>query len=116
MVVGYHIVFCAYGFWLPNDPRGSWSDFVGSWNLFRFGRTTPIDDVRSNARAPHDHATARGSQRSTEIPAGKFHGRPGTRSRTRVCEVLSEIPASPSGHAPSCRTTCTWSSVNRPFQ
>src|SRR4051812_39201122 len=31
MIVGYHVIFSAYGFWLPNDPRGSWSDFVGSW-------------------------------------------------------------------------------------
>jgi REP element-mobilizing transposase RayT len=27
-----------YGFWLPNDPRGSWCDFVGRWELVRFGR------------------------------------------------------------------------------
>jgi REP element-mobilizing transposase RayT len=27
-----------YVFWLPNDPRGSWSDFVGHWELARFGR------------------------------------------------------------------------------
>jgi len=27
-----------YGFWLPNDPRGSWSDFVASWELARFGK------------------------------------------------------------------------------
>jgi REP element-mobilizing transposase RayT len=38
MIRGYHIIFGAYGFWLPNDPRGSWSDFVGSWDLFRYGR------------------------------------------------------------------------------
>ena len=31
MILGFHVVFGAYGFWLPNDPRGSWSDFVGSW-------------------------------------------------------------------------------------
>jgi len=23
-IIAYHIVFGAYGFWLPNDPRGSW--------------------------------------------------------------------------------------------
>src|SRR4051812_43899841 len=33
MIVGYHVIFSTYGFWLPNDPRGSWSDFVGSWEL-----------------------------------------------------------------------------------
>ena len=37
MVIAYHCIFSAYGFWLPNDPRGSWSDFVGRWELIRFG-------------------------------------------------------------------------------
>ena len=27
-----HVIITAYGFWLPNDPRGSWSDFVGAWD------------------------------------------------------------------------------------
>lgn len=40
MVHGYHAIFAAYGFWLPNDPRGSWSAFVASWELVRFGRAT----------------------------------------------------------------------------
>ena len=25
MVVGYHLIWTAYGWWLPNDPRGSTS-------------------------------------------------------------------------------------------
>lgn len=25
MVIGYHLIFTAYGWWLPNDPRGSTS-------------------------------------------------------------------------------------------
>jgi REP-associated tyrosine transposase len=40
MIHGYHVVFGTYGFWLPNDPRGSWSDFVGAWELVRFGKST----------------------------------------------------------------------------
>ncbi len=40
MIHAYHVIWGAYGFWLPNDPRGSWSEFVGSWELARFGRTT----------------------------------------------------------------------------
>lgn len=35
MIHGYHLIWGAYGFWLPNDPRGSWSDFVYSWELER---------------------------------------------------------------------------------
>ena len=40
MIHGYHVIWGTYGFWLPNDPRGSWSDFVYSWELARFGEST----------------------------------------------------------------------------
>ena len=40
MVHAYHVIRGTYGFWLPNDPRGSWSDFVASWELARFGKAT----------------------------------------------------------------------------
>ena len=40
MIHGYHVIMPCYGFWLPNDPRGSWSDFVGEWELAKFGRST----------------------------------------------------------------------------
>ena len=40
MIHGHHVIMGLYGFWLPNDPRGSWSAFVGAWELLRFGRTT----------------------------------------------------------------------------
>ncbi len=26
MVHGYHVIIGAYGYWLPNNPRGSWSE------------------------------------------------------------------------------------------
>jgi len=54
MVIAYHIVFSTYGFWLPNDPRGSWSDFVGAWELVRFGKATKVNTTRSVAAATHD--------------------------------------------------------------
>lgn len=40
MIHGYHVIIPHYGFWLPNDPRGSWSNMVGSWELTLFGKTT----------------------------------------------------------------------------
>src|SRR5713226_3074024 len=42
MVHAYHVIWGTYGFWLPNDPRGSWSDFVASWELARFGKATKL--------------------------------------------------------------------------
>lgn len=56
MVLGYHLILTAYGFWLPNEPRGSWSDFVRSWALLKFGPATKTTDRRSVARKPHDRA------------------------------------------------------------
>ena len=59
----FHLIISAYGFWLPNDPRGSWSDFVGSWELYKFGPATKTTETRSLAHDPHDVALRRGSAR-----------------------------------------------------
>jgi REP element-mobilizing transposase RayT len=40
MIHAYHVIWGAHGFWLPNDPQGSWSEFVASWELARFGPAT----------------------------------------------------------------------------
>jgi hypothetical protein len=39
-VIGFHVVGCTYGFWLPNEERGSCSDFVRSEALTKFGPAT----------------------------------------------------------------------------
>jgi REP element-mobilizing transposase RayT len=74
MVFGYHVIFGAYGFWLPNDPRGSWSDFVGSWELFRYGAATTIRETRSLANAEHDVAKRLTAKRSLMYPPVQFSG------------------------------------------
>lgn len=54
MVIAYHVIIANYGFWLPNDQRGSWSEFVRSWELFLAGgRATKVDARRSVADRPH---------------------------------------------------------------
>jgi REP element-mobilizing transposase RayT len=37
LVIGYHLVWTAYGCWLPNDPRGSGSTVVHSEGLAELG-------------------------------------------------------------------------------
>ena len=49
MVLAYHLILSAYGFWLPNDQRGSWSEFVRAYELARFGPATKTDVRRSVA-------------------------------------------------------------------
>lgn len=70
-----HVIFGAFGFWLPNDPRGSWSDFVGAWELFRYGgRATKTIETRSLAGRQHDHSKRIGAKLLLKRPAVKFSG------------------------------------------
>src|SRR5262249_24105718 len=72
MVLGYHVIFGAYGFWLPNDPRGSLSEFVGSWELFRYGAATTTTRRESLAREPHDRARRLAAKQAMQRPAVQF--------------------------------------------
>ena len=75
MVIGSHVIFSTYGFWLPNDPRGSWSEFVGAWELFRAGgRATKTTERRSLAYDPHDHARRLATKQALQRPPVKFTG------------------------------------------
>jgi REP element-mobilizing transposase RayT len=74
MVIGYHLIITAYGFWLPNDPRGSWSDFVGAWELFRFGRATKTDCRQSVASKPHNQHTRLAAKKALKYPEVHFMG------------------------------------------
>jgi REP element-mobilizing transposase RayT len=56
MIIAFHSILTAYGFWLPNEPRGSWSDFVASWELRKFGPATKVTTRRSIAAKPFDRA------------------------------------------------------------
>jgi REP element-mobilizing transposase RayT len=48
-----------YGFWLPNDPRGSWSDFVRKWEIARFGKPLKSTDRRSLGQLSEQELAAR---------------------------------------------------------
>ena len=74
MILAYHSVFSAYGFWLPNDPRGSWSDFVRSWDLVRFGKATKVAVGHSVARVEHNIAERLRAKRSLRYPPVAFTG------------------------------------------
>jgi REP element-mobilizing transposase RayT len=73
--LAYHIIFGTYGFWLPNDPRGSWSIYVGSRELHRFGDATKIESRRSVAGSKHDHAIRQAAKRSLRYPPVLLTGR-----------------------------------------
>ena len=75
-VVAYHIVFGCYGFWLPNDPRGSGSRYVASGALYRAGgKATRVEDRRrSRAGRPHDAADRERAKAALSRPAVRFEG------------------------------------------
>jgi hypothetical protein len=55
MVVGYHLIWTAYGWWLPNDPRGSSSHEIrverianlGEHHYGRKAQQPPSKEIRS---------------------------------------------------------------------
>lgn len=73
-MVGVHLIVGAYGFWLPNDPRGSWSTFVGSRELLRYGAATKVATTRSVAGRSHDRALRLAAKGALKRPAVKFDG------------------------------------------
>ncbi len=59
MIHAYHATFGTYGSWLPNDPRGSASRFVGSRKIFGIGgradlsKRTKYDKLLSPEQRKH---------------------------------------------------------------
>jgi REP element-mobilizing transposase RayT len=77
VIVGYHLIMTTYGFWLPNDPRGSWSEFVGAWELFQVGGKATKEKVtarRSYAADPHDREKRLATKNELLYPAVRFDG------------------------------------------
>ncbi len=73
--LAYHVIFGTYGFWLPNDPRGSWSKYVASWELLRFGRATEVQTGRSLASVPHDQERRQAAKLALKYPPVQLSGR-----------------------------------------
>jgi REP element-mobilizing transposase RayT len=74
MVHGYHVIMGLYGFWLPNDPRGSWSEFVGAWELLRFGQTTRRHD-RTAYITPEERRQREAAKAALKYPPVELTGR-----------------------------------------
>jgi REP element-mobilizing transposase RayT len=74
MILGYHLIISNYGFWLPNDPRGSNSDFVRSPDLLRYGKATKVTTRRSVAGKPHDAALRRAAKSALKHSPVSFTG------------------------------------------
>ena len=70
----YHAIITAYGFWLPNDPRGSWSDWIRQWELLPWGDATKVTTRRSLASRPHDQQLRQQAKTALRFPPVLFTG------------------------------------------
>ena len=73
--MAFHVTFGAYGFWLPNDPRGSWSDYVFAPRLRRFGPATKVHIRQSVAHVEHDYPERMAAKKALKYPAVVFNDR-----------------------------------------
>lgn len=69
MIHGYHVILPCYGCWLPNDPRGSWTDFVASWEIAKFGQTTrALQQRKLTQLSAEEKAQRDAAQRALKYP------------------------------------------------
>jgi REP element-mobilizing transposase RayT len=65
-----------YGFWLPNDPRGSWSDFVRKWEIVQYGKQTRTMDRKSKSELTESEVqNQKASREALEYPSVSIDGR-----------------------------------------
>jgi REP element-mobilizing transposase RayT len=74
MILAHHSIFSMYGFWLPNDPRGSGSDYIAVWELFRYGHATKVDTRHSVAADPHDGTLRQAAKLALRHPPVQITG------------------------------------------
>ena len=74
VLLASHIIFTAYGFWLPNDRRGSWSTLVRSPIRAQSGDATKVDHTHSVATRPHDRSQRFVAKAALARPPVRFTG------------------------------------------
>jgi REP element-mobilizing transposase RayT len=74
MPLAHHSIFSMYGFWLPNDPRGSGSDYIAVWELYRYGKATKTLSRQSAAAIEHDRAARLAAKQSLRNPPVEIDG------------------------------------------
>ena len=74
MILAHHLIYSAYGFWLPNDPRGSESSYVRNELLREFGPATKVHEHEFVAHKPHDRAKRLAAKAALEYAPVRFTG------------------------------------------
>ncbi|MCG8450196.1 MAG: transposase [Pirellulales bacterium] len=75
-MLGMHLTFSTYGFWPPNDPRGSGSSTVRAQHLYKVGGTaTKVRIRRSVASRPHDRQLVKRIKAELKFPPVTLTGK-----------------------------------------
>jgi REP element-mobilizing transposase RayT len=75
MILGWHLIFSVYGFWLPNDERGSGSTRVRAKHIYdAAGEATKVYTTHSVAGRPHDVRLRRMAKEALKFPAVELTG------------------------------------------
>lgn len=74
-MLGQHLIFSTYGFWPPNDPRGSGSTRVRAQHLYEVGGdATKVHTTHSVAGRPHDFRVRLATQAALKYPPARLTG------------------------------------------
>ncbi len=75
MLLGWHLIFSVYGFWLPNDERGSGSTRVRAKHIYdAAGEATKVYTTHSVAWRSHNVRLRKLAKESLKFPAVELTG------------------------------------------
>ena len=74
-MLGLHLIFSTYGFWPPNDPRGSGSTRVRAQHIYDAGgEATKVHTTHSVAARPHDLRLRIATKQALKYPPVRLTG------------------------------------------
>ena len=90
MIIGAHLILGTYGFWLPNDPRGSHSKFVWSDEIAKHGEATTVEPGRSRASDPHNVQKRLAAKKSLKYPEVNLTGKQALMLANGIAEAVGK--------------------------
>jgi REP element-mobilizing transposase RayT len=94
-MLGWHLIFSTYGFWLLNDERGSGSARVRAQHIYEVGgAATKVHTTQSVANRPHDVMLRRAAREALKYPAvelGGIQARAVGRGFATICQKIELV-------------------------
>jgi REP element-mobilizing transposase RayT len=91
-MLGWHLTFSTYGFWLPNDERGSGSTRVRAQHIYEAGgEATKVFTTHSVASRPHDVRARVKAKESLKYPPVNLSGVQARAAARGIAAVLPKV-------------------------